>query len=76
MEVKAPQPTKQEMQKPEAPKVLSPLQPTQANEGSPVLLQASIVGKPTPNVSEMVYLLFTHFQFVFAFILVHMVERW
>ncbi|CAF0838305.1 unnamed protein product, partial [Adineta ricciae] len=49
LEVKAPQPTKQEMQKPEAPKVLSPLQPTKANEGSPVLLQASIVGTPTPN---------------------------
>jgi hypothetical protein len=34
----------------EAPKVTKPLQTVQVNEGSPVLLQATIVGKPTPNV--------------------------
>lgn len=52
LEVKAPQPTREEMQRPEAPKVVSPLEPVQANEGAPVLLQATIVGKPTPNVSD------------------------
>ncbi|CAF4396581.1 unnamed protein product, partial [Adineta steineri] len=49
LEVKAPAPTRQDMQQPEAPKVVTPLQPIQVNEGSPALLQATIVGKPTPN---------------------------
>ena len=38
------------MQQMEAPKVITPLQSVQVNEGSPVLLQATIVGKPRPNV--------------------------
>jgi hypothetical protein len=50
LELKAPPPTKEDMQQIEAPKVVKPLQTTQVNEGSPVLLHATIVGKPTPNV--------------------------
>ena len=50
LEVKAPVPTKKDMQKPEAPKVTVPLENVQVTEGSPALLKATIVGKPTPNV--------------------------
>jgi hypothetical protein len=50
LELKAPPPTKEDMQQLEAPKVIVPLQSTQINEGSPVLLHATVVGKPTPNV--------------------------
>jgi hypothetical protein len=32
------------------PKVTVPLENTQVKEGVPVLLRATIVGKPTPNV--------------------------
>ena len=38
------------MQQVEAPNVVKPLQSVQVSEGSPVLLQATIVGKPSPNV--------------------------
>ncbi len=38
------------MEQMEAPKVTIPLQSVQVNEGSPVLLQATIIGKPRPNV--------------------------
>lgn len=51
LEVKAPVPTKEEMEQMEAPRVTTPLQSVQVNEGSPVLLQATVVGKPRPNVS-------------------------
>jgi hypothetical protein len=50
LELKAPAPTKEDMQQMEAPKTVTPLQSVQLNEGSPALLQATIVGKPTPNV--------------------------
>ncbi|CAF4147161.1 unnamed protein product, partial [Rotaria sp. Silwood2] len=49
LELKAPAPTKEDMKQMEAPKVIVPLQSLQANEGSPVLLQATIIGKPRPN---------------------------
>jgi hypothetical protein len=51
LEVKAPPPTKEDMDKMEPPKVIVPLENLQVTEGSPVLLKATIVGKPTPNVS-------------------------
>ena len=54
LEVKAPPPTKEELDHMEAPKVIVPLQSTQLSEGSPALLQATIVGKPTPDV-RLVY---------------------
>ncbi len=50
LELKAPPPKKEDLEQMEAPKVTKPLQTVQVNEGSPVLLQATIVGKPTPNV--------------------------
>ena len=50
LEVKAPVPKKEDLEQMEAPKVLVPLQNEQLDEGAPVLLRATIVGKPTPNV--------------------------
>ncbi|CAF4689160.1 unnamed protein product, partial [Rotaria sp. Silwood2] len=49
LELQAPAPTKEDMEHMEAPKVIVPLKPVQVHEGAPVLLQAKIVGKPTPN---------------------------
>ncbi|CAF4193397.1 unnamed protein product, partial [Adineta steineri] len=49
VEIKAPVPTKQEMQQVQAPKVTVPLENVEATKGSPVLLRATIVGTPTPN---------------------------
>lgn len=43
------------MEQMEAPKVLKPLENEQVNEGTPVLLQATIVGKPTPKVKLEFY---------------------
>ena len=40
----------------EPPKVITPLQSLQTNEGSPVLLQATIIGKPTPNVTTFLFI--------------------
>ncbi|CAF3722525.1 unnamed protein product [Rotaria socialis] len=51
LEVKAPPPTKEDLDKMEPPKVIVPLENLQVTEGSPVLLKATIIGKPTPNVS-------------------------
>jgi hypothetical protein len=51
LELKAPVPTKEDMDHMEAPKVVVPLESVQAPEGSPVLLKATITGKPTPNVT-------------------------
>jgi hypothetical protein len=48
--VKAPVPKKEDMEKMQPPKVIVPLQNTQVKEGAPVLLQSTIIGKPTPNV--------------------------
>ena len=50
LEVKAPPPTKQDMQQIQPPKVIVPLENVEAKKGSPVLLRATIVGKPTPTV--------------------------
>ncbi|CAM2700506.1 unnamed protein product [Rotaria socialis] len=49
LEVKAPVPTKEDLEHMEAPRVITPLQSVQVKEGSPVLLQATIIGKPRPN---------------------------
>ncbi|CAF4299945.1 unnamed protein product, partial [Adineta steineri] len=49
VEVKAPVPTKQEMQQVQPPKVIVPLENVEAIKGSPVLLRATIAGTPTPN---------------------------
>ena len=51
LQVTAPQPTQQDMQQPQPPKVVKPLENVQAPKGSPVLLRATIAGKPTPTVS-------------------------
>ena len=45
------QPTEVE-EKSEAPTVLAPLQPLDAQEGTPVVLTAKISGTPMPNVSR------------------------
>ena len=50
LELKAPVPTKEDMDHMEAPKVIVPLESVQVPEGLPVLLQATITGKPRPNV--------------------------
>ena len=50
LELKAPPPTKEDMEQLEPPNVIVPLQSIQANEGSPVLLQSTIIGRPTPSV--------------------------
>ena len=50
LEVKAPIPTKEDMKQMQPPKVVVPLQNEEVKEGAPVLLKATITGKPTPNV--------------------------
>ena len=50
LEVKAPIPKKEDMKQMQPPKVVVPLQNEEVKEGAPVLLQATIVGKPTPDV--------------------------
>jgi hypothetical protein len=50
LEVKAPAPKKEDLQQMQPPKVIVPLQNEEVKKGAPVLLQATIVGKPTPNV--------------------------
>ncbi len=50
LEIKAPPPTKEDMQQIQPPKVIVPLENAEVTEGSPVLLKATIVGKPTPTV--------------------------
>ena len=51
LQVTAPQPTQQDMQQPQPPKVIVPLKNINAPKGSPILLRATITGKPTPTVS-------------------------
>ena len=51
LEVKAPVPKPEETQQMQPPKVIVPLENEKVKKGSPVLLKATIVGKPTPNVS-------------------------
>lgn len=49
---KAPQRPNEVEEKEEAPIVLAPLQPLDAQEGSPIVLTAKITGTPMPNVSR------------------------
>lgn len=55
LEVKAPQPKKEDLDKMEPPKVIVPLENEKVKKGSPVLLKATITGKPTPTVSLFNY---------------------
>jgi hypothetical protein len=48
--VKAPIPKKEDMKQMQPPKVVVPLQNEEVKEGAPVLLKATITGKPTPDV--------------------------
>jgi hypothetical protein len=50
LEVKAPPPTQADLDKMEPPKVIVPLENEKVKKGSPVLLKATITGKPTPDV--------------------------
>ncbi len=51
LEVKAPPQTKEEQQQPmQPPKVIVPLENEKVKKGSPVILKATIIGQPTPNV--------------------------
>ncbi len=50
LEVKAPPPTQADLEKMEPPKVIVPLENEKVKKGSPVLLKATITGRPTPNV--------------------------
>ena len=52
LEVKAPQPKKEDLDKMEPPKVIVPLENEKVKKGTPVLLKATIIGKPTPTVSS------------------------
>ena len=74
LEIKASLPTKQDIKQMEPPKVITPLQSLQTNEGSPVLLQATIIGKPTPNV--ITFLFINKIICLFFFLLVLLDEKW
>jgi hypothetical protein len=50
LEVKAPPPKKEDLEQMQPPKVIVPLENEKVKKGSPVLLKATIIGKPTPNV--------------------------
>jgi hypothetical protein len=74
LELKAPVPTKEDMDHIEAPKVIVPLESVQVPEGSPVLLQATVTGTPRPNVSfysSPIYTINLPFSLT-----VCLVERW
>jgi hypothetical protein len=51
LELKAPPPTKEDLDKMEPPKVVVPLEDVKLKEGAPVLMKAKIIGRPTPDVS-------------------------
>lgn len=53
LEIAAPQPTPEDLQKPQPPKVIVPLENVDVPKGSPVLLRATITGKPTPTVRPL-----------------------
>ena len=53
LEIKAPQPKKEDLDKMEPPKVIVPLENEKVKKGSPVLLKATITGKPTPKVRHI-----------------------
>jgi hypothetical protein len=61
------------MQQKQPPKVVVPLESVQANEGSPVLLQATVVGKPTPTVR---YGYSVEISLSLISCLVYLVQRW
>ena len=48
--MKAPTPKKEDLEQMQPPKVIVPLENEKVKKGSPVLLKATIIGKPTPNV--------------------------
>ena len=73
LEVTAPQPTKQDMQQPQAPKVVVPMESVSAPKGSPVLLRATITGKPTPTVRSG---FFSQMHVFIRLRVVHLVQRW
>jgi len=50
LEVKAPAPKKEDLKQMQPPKVIVPLENQEVKEGAPALLQATIIGKPTPSV--------------------------
>ena len=52
LEVKAPIPKKEDLKQMQAPKVVVPLENEEVEEGSPVLLKATVTGTPTPNVNN------------------------
>ena len=56
LEIKAPQPKKEDLDKMEPPKVIVPLENEKVKKGSPVLLKATITGKPTPKVRHILML--------------------
>mgnify|MGYP002377957589 CR=1 FL=1 len=49
LEVKAPPPAPQDLQQMQPPKVVVPIENQEVPEKSPVLLKATIIGKPTPD---------------------------
>ena len=60
LEIKAPPPSKEDMQKMEPPKVIVPLEDANLKEGVPALLTAKIIGRPTPDVSIDLYPIKSH----------------
>ncbi len=56
LEVKAPPPKKEDLTQMQPPKVIVPLTNEKVEKGSPVILKATIVGKPTPNVRHYCYM--------------------
>ena len=66
LEVKAPQPKKEDLDKMEPPKVIVPLENEKVKKGTPVLLKATITGKPTPTVSLFSYEMITQLSIYFS----------
>ncbi len=73
LEVKAPPPTKEDMQQMQPPKVIVPIENAEVTEGSPILLKATIVGKPTPTVR--LHNLVEKSSYLIC-CLVYLVQRW
>lgn len=66
LEVKAPQPKKEDLEQMQPPKVIVPLEKEKVKKGSPVLLKATITGKPTPKV-RYIYVLASSSAMCFVF---------
>jgi hypothetical protein len=73
LELKAPPPTKEDMDKMEPPKVVIPLENMQLKEGAPALLQARIIGRPTPDVSTRCT---TLLGWTRSFVVVRLAQGW